>query len=213
MTTPEPPDEPTPPSFDKDRPGAGGSAQGGSPYDTPSADPYASPYGSPYAAPGPGGAQPYGGVPGPADTIVGMPPLAALGKRLVARIIDWLILLVIAVPLAIVAAVANGNDHQALSVVAQVVTLFAAFLYEGLMLTHAGGQTVGKKVMRIRVANLADGSAPTNQSGWTRAAVWDLPAILCCGWQIVDALWCTWDQPYRQCIHDKAAKTVVVQVV
>jgi uncharacterized RDD family membrane protein YckC len=208
MTTPEPPDEPQPPSFDKDRPGTGGSAYGGSPYDTPPADPYA----NPYAAAGPGGAQPYHPS-GPTDTTVGMPPLAALGKRLLARIIDWTILLIIAVPLSIVAAVANSNDRQGLSVLAQVATLFAAFLYEGLMLTRAGGQTVGKKVMRIRVANFADGSAPTNQSGWTRAAVWDLPAILCCGWQVVDALWCTWDQPYRQCLHDKAAKTVVVNVI
>ncbi|MEZ0068415.1 putative RDD family membrane protein YckC [Streptacidiphilus sp. MAP12-20] len=209
MTTPEPAGEPTPPSFDKDRPSSGGSPYGGSPYDSPPADPYA----NPYAAQGGGGGQPYYSAPGPTDTALGMPPLAALGKRLLARIIDYLILLIVAVPLSIIAAVANSHDRQGLSVMAQVVSLFAAFLYEGLMLTRAGGQTVGKKVMKIRVANLADGSAPTEKSGWTRAAVWDLPAILCCGWQIVDALWCTWDQPYRQCLHDKAAKTVVVDAI
>jgi uncharacterized RDD family membrane protein YckC len=136
--------------------------------------------------------------------------LASRGRRLVARIIDWLILLVVALPLSLVAVNANDNDRSGLSLTATLATVLVAFLYEGLMLTRAGGQTVGKKVMKIRVAVFVDGSAPVGGIGWTRAAVWDLPGILCCGWQVVDALWCTWDQPYRQCLHDKAAKTVVV---
>jgi uncharacterized RDD family membrane protein YckC len=227
MTTPEPPDrgEPgRPPSFDKDRPGSGGS-----PYDAPppppppQSDPYATPYGNPYATPpggqpgnpygSPYGGQPYDMPPGPGMQQTGMPPLAALGKRLLARIIDWLVLAIIAVPLAILASVANNHDRGALSLTASLVSVFAAFLYEGLMLTRAGGQTLGKKALRIRVAALADGSAPVGSMGWTRAAVWDLPALLCCLWQIVDAVWCTWDQPYRQCLHDKAAKTVVVDAI
>jgi uncharacterized RDD family membrane protein YckC len=73
------------------------------------------------------------------------------------------------------------------------------------------GQTVGKKVMNIRVAMLADGSSPTNQAGWTRAAVYTVPAVLCCGlWWLVNGMFGVFDRPYRQCIHDKAARTVVV---
>lgn len=238
MTTPEPPDrgEPEqPPSFDKDRPGSGGS-----PYDAPppppppQSDPYANPYGNPYANPAgghpggqPGGqpgnpyGSPYGGTPGgqpyytppgPGMQQTGM-PLAALSKRLLARIIDWLVLAIIAVPLAILATEANDHDRSGLSLTASLVSLFAAFLYEGLMLTKAGGQTLGKKALRIRVAAFADGAPPYGRMGWTRAAVWDLPALLCCLWQVVDGAWCTWDHPYRQCLHDKAAKTVVVDAV
>jgi uncharacterized RDD family membrane protein YckC len=49
-----------------------------------------------------------------------------------------------------------------------------------------------------------------------RAAVFALPGILsavCVGalFWLLNVLWCTWDQPYRQCLHDKAAKTVVVR--
>jgi hypothetical protein len=29
---------------------------------------------------------------------------------------------------------------------------------------------------------------------------------------LLDPLWCLWDKPYRQCLHDKPAKTVVVKV-
>ncbi|MEY9849194.1 RDD family protein [Streptacidiphilus sp. MAP5-3] len=211
MTTPEPPErgEPEqPPSFDKDRPGSGGS-----PYDAPPPPPppQSDPYANPYATPGgPGGGQPSYTPPGPGMQQSGMPPLAALTKRLLAQIIDWLVLAIIAVPLSLLATTANNHDRGGLSLTASLVSVFAAFLYEGLMLTKAGGQTLGMKALRIRVAALADGSPPFGRMGWIRAAVWDLPALLCCLWQVVDGAWCTWDQPYRQCLHDKAAKTVVV---
>ncbi|MFK4273751.1 RDD family protein, partial [Streptomyces milbemycinicus] len=54
------------------------------------------------------------------------------------------------------------------------------------------------------------------QAGWVRAAVYALPEIVpCCGFLfwLINVLWCTWDRPYRQCLHDKAAKTVVVSAV
>jgi uncharacterized RDD family membrane protein YckC len=77
------------------------------------------------------------------------------------------------------------------------------------------GQTLGKMALKIRVANFSDGSVP-GSAGWVRAAVFALPGILsavCVGalFWLLNVLWCTWDQPYRQCLHDKAAKTVVVR--
>jgi len=30
---------------------------------------------------------------------------------------------------------------------------------------------------------------------------------------LLDGLWQRWDQPYRQCLHDKAADTAVVKVM
>jgi hypothetical protein len=29
---------------------------------------------------------------------------------------------------------------------------------------------------------------------------------------LIDPLWCLWDTPYKQCLHDKPPKTVVVNV-
>lgn len=148
-------------------------------------------------------------TPGPTGQ---MPPLGGLGRRLVARIIDGVLVAVVAVPLSLIATAAKRNDRQLYSLIIEIVVLLLYFLYEGLMLTRSHGQTVGKKVMRIRVANLADGTPPVGSPGWTRAAVWTLPGILCCGaWPLVDGLWATWDQPYAQAVHDKAARTVVVR--
>jgi hypothetical protein len=60
---------------------------------------------------------------------------------------------------------------------------------------------------------LADGSIPRGNPGWFRAAVYALPQLVpCVGvlFWLFNVLYCTWDQPYRQCLHDKAARTVVV---
>ncbi|MCK7623965.1 RDD family protein [Streptomyces sp. RS10V-4] len=193
----------------------------------PGGGPYGSgPYGGPYAG-GPYGSGPHGGGPpaggpyGPGqygtDPLAGMPPLANRGKRLLARIIDALL---IGVPVSLIMnAIVGWVDYFSTSSVetskqatVSGVTMLAYLIYEGLMLTSRG-QTVGKMAMRIRVAMLSDGSVPTPQAGWTRAAVYTLPEIVpCCGFifWLVNVLWCTWDKPYQQCLHDKAARTVVV---
>ncbi|WP_369696738.1 RDD family protein [Streptomyces sp. XD-27] len=142
-----------------------------------------------------------------------MPPLASLPRRLLARIIDALI---IGIPVSLVMAVLLGgfdpvNDNSEATAVS-MVTVLVYFFYEGMMLTNSG-QTVGKRLMRIRVAMLRDGSIPAGQPGWLRAAVYALPEVVpICGFVfwLINVLWCTWDRPYRQCIHDKAATTVVV---
>ncbi|MFD8382152.1 RDD family protein [Streptomyces sp. NPDC059679] len=165
-------------------------------------------FGSPY-----GGE--YGGEYGAPDPLAGMPPLANRGRRLVARIIDALI---VGIPVGLVMAVLVGdydpvnNNDEATAIT--IVYALVYFLYEGLMLTKYG-QTVGKKVMKIRVALLENGEIPAGQPGWLRAGTYALPEIVpCCGFifWLINVLWCTWDQPYHQCLHDKVAKTVVVAV-
>ncbi|WP_241777691.1 RDD family protein, partial [Streptomyces sp. CT34] len=169
------------------------------------------PPGAPPAG-GPYGAGEYG-----ADPLAGMPPLANRGKRLVARIIDAII---IGVPVTLIMnAIVGWVDYFSTSNVeaskqatVSGVTMLVYLIYEGLMLTSRG-QTVGKMAMKIRVAMLSNGSVPTTQAGWTRAAVYTLPEIVpCCGFVfwLLNVLWCTWDKPYQQCLHDKAARTVVV---
>ncbi|MEV5240540.1 RDD family protein [Streptomyces cinnamoneus] len=207
---PEPPQPPPYPGAGAGGP-AGGGPQGGGPYGgTGGGGPYG---GGPYA----GGPQsPYGGQYGAADPLAGMPPLANRFRRLVARIVDGLI---VSVPVSAVfwgiAWGADPWDDQGKSTGLSIIVSLVYFVYEGLMLTTRG-QTLGKMLMKIRVAMLDDGAIPQGQPGWTRAAVYSLPQVVpCCGFVfwLVNVLWCTWDQPYHQCIHDKAAKTVVVSTV
>ncbi|MFC4036387.1 RDD family protein [Streptomyces polygonati] len=150
-----------------------------------------------------------------ADQPPGIPPLASLTSRFLARVIDTVVLLAIDLLLSTaVAGVSNPGDfsyNQDVLLSALVFVLY--FAYEGAMIS-ARGQTLGMMARKIRVVRLADGAVP-DRAGWTRAAVYALPgALFSIGigplYWIVNALWCTWDRPYRQCLHDKAAKTVVV---
>ncbi|MDT0322593.1 RDD family protein [Streptomyces millisiae] len=170
--------------------------------------PKAPPPGEPY------GDNPYGGPAGAADPLAGMPPLANRGKRLVARVIDSI---VVGVPVTLLMWPLVGNygwdgDGGGGAYGSEAVVLVVYFIYEGLMLS-ARGQTLGKMAMRIRVAMLRDGAVPRGNPAWYRAGVYSLPQLLpCIGFVfwLVNVLNCTWDKPYRQCVHDKAARTVVV---
>lgn len=88
------------------------------------------------------------------------------------------------------------------------VSALAYFVYEGLMLTRRG-QTLGKMALGIRVAMLESGAVPAGSAGWSRAFVYSVSAWICCLWP-VNVLWHLFDRPYRQCLHDKVAGTVVV---
>ncbi|GAA0469012.1 RDD family protein [Streptomyces sp. NPDC046215] len=201
----------------------GGAAPGGGPYGgSASGGPAGGPYGGdPYGgggAPGGGPGNPYGDQFGAADPLAGMPPLASRWRRLIARIIDGLL---VAIPVSLVFSAATWGwdwdmtDNDGRSTSLGIIIAVVYFVYEGLMLTTRG-QTVGKMAMKIRVAMLDNGAVPEGKPGWVRAAVYSLPNVVpCCGFVfwLVNVLWCTWDMPYHQCIHDKAAKTVVVSAV
>ncbi|GGT91014.1 RDD family protein [Streptomyces lateritius] len=155
-----------------------------------------------------------------------MPPLAETGRRIVARIIDWLI---IAVPLAIIGipfdiytrATDGDNDfgdtinsyNGGSQLVFQLITIVAYLAYDTVM-TAKNGQTLGKKWMKLRVAMLNDGSTPPMNASLIRAVVLWLPALICCAclWPLLILILIIIDKPYKQGLHDKAAKTVVVSV-
>jgi uncharacterized RDD family membrane protein YckC len=149
-----------------------------------------------------------------------MAPLATFGQRFLARAIDTVVLVAV-VLLVSWAALGGSVTHQSdVSLgrreVVAVLGYVAYFAVEGAM-TAARGQTLGKLALRIRAARLDDGGVP-GPAGWLRAAVYVLPAVLSAVYigplfWLVNALWCTWDRPLRQCLHDKAARTVVVAAV
>ncbi|MET9377227.1 RDD family protein [Streptomyces sp. NPDC003035] len=221
------PQEPTPPSAGSpygSQPPPEGPPPGGPP---PGGPPPGSPYDGVPPPPPPYGSQPYGGGGGygPTDPLAGMPPLAESGRRIVARIIDWLI---IAVPLAIIGIPFNVYDRASdgddfgdtisatstgTGLVFQLITIVAYIAYDTVM-TAKNGQTLGKKLMKLRVAMLNDGTTPPMNASLMRAVVLWLPALICCAclWPLLLLILILVDKPYKQGLHDKAAKTVVVSV-
>ncbi|TGA95379.1 RDD family protein [Streptomyces palmae] len=151
-----------------------------------------------------------------------MAPLATPAQRFQARLIDTLVLgFIWVVMLAATGALRYGLDHPgeqdtAKVLISAALTFTLYFAYEGAMLANSG-QTLGKKALRIRVAKLADGDVPGRQ-GWVRGAVYALPGIaspVAVGtiFWLVNSVWQLRDRPYRQSLHDKAAKTVVVSAL
>ncbi|MDT0484852.1 MULTISPECIES: RDD family protein [Streptomyces] len=194
----QPPDDDP---FRKQPPPAEGS---GSPYNTP--PPYG---GSPH-----GGGDPYGG--GPADPLAGMPPLAPSGRRTLARIIDMIMVAVVVWLITWGVGVSEYNvdsdDMQYGKSLAQSALAAVLYIaYDTIMISRSG-QTLGKKWLGMRVANLDNGSTPSTQTTLIRSAVLWIPFAFCCAciWTAICGGWSYFDKPYKQGLHDKAAKTVVV---
>ncbi|MEU7028644.1 RDD family protein [Streptomyces sp. NPDC046275] len=219
-----PPQEPPPGNpYDRPPPPPPSYGGGGGPY---GGDPYGGGGGPSGGGGGPYGGGPYGGGPyGGADPLAGMPPLAESGKRIAARVIDWLIiavpLAVIGIPFKVYDRAGNGNDWDDTvnslngggQLVFQLITIVAYVAYDAVMVAK-NGQTLGKKWMKLRVAMLNDGSTPPMNASLVRAVVLWLPALICCAclWPLLLLVLILVDKPYKQGLHDKAAKTVVVSV-
>lgn len=150
--------------------------------------------------------------------------LGSRGKRLLARIVDGLLIFVLTLPLTW----RQFQEQQALSLEyqsdpmgmfsdpayysGQGLSLFgslvAYLLYEGI-LTKIKGATLGKMLLGLRVEPVNGGQLSWGQS-IGRVLAWNLPNWVTCSlWSIIDSLWCLWDDR-KQCLHDKMAKTVVV---
>ncbi|MCX5067995.1 RDD family protein [Micromonospora lupini] len=82
----------------------------------------------------------------------------------------------------------------------------------------ANGQTIGKRVMRIRAVPIAADQPLGFGRALTRWTTLGLPTLLwyCAGLglllQLVDSLSPLFDHPLRRALHDKRAQTVVVEV-
>ncbi|MEV0746731.1 RDD family protein [Streptomyces sp. NBC_01220] len=202
--------------FSKKPPGSQPPPSSGSPYGS------APPPPPPPHDPGPYGGGQYGGT----DPLAGMPPLAEPGKRILARLIDFLI---ISIPLYLISlpwggAVEmsdGGNDDDVSDVFAQTYSghqllwsLIALVVYVAYdtYFTHKDGRTLGKRLLKLRVAMLNDGRVPDTGSAFLRAVVLWVPALLCCPclWWLINIVLMFTDKPYKQGLQDKAAKTVVV---
>jgi uncharacterized RDD family membrane protein YckC len=160
--------------------------------------------------------------------------LATAGHRLAARLIDLTVLLVLNVLVngyfvyelfrEVYPTFASLSPNQTqlppiserASTLVTIINLLAIalwFAYEvpGLAST---GQTPGKRLTGIKVASAPGTSGLGFRRAIVRWAVDGLPCVfgvLASPFLLIDFLWCLWDRPARQCLHDKFAATVVIQ--
>ncbi len=90
-----------------------------------------------------------------------------------------------------------------------LVVAVLPFLYEAVQLAF-WGQTLGKRILSLRVIS-EDGSPMQPVQAVGRAAVNNVLYLFGCGVGTLMAyLWAIWDQPLHQALHDRLARTVVV---
>jgi uncharacterized RDD family membrane protein YckC len=99
----------------------------------------------------------------------------------------------------------DGTTSVYLGVVLAVLLLFGV-AYEALP-TAKWGRTLGKKLFGLEVRDIEAHEAPTFGAALRRWLVYSVPGLLAVG--LVGVLWCLFDRPWRQCWHDKAARTFV----
>ncbi|QOC90020.1 RDD family protein [Micromonospora craniellae] len=93
------------------------------------------------------------------------------------------------------------------------VVMFGLYwVYHVEYLIRQGGQTVGKRVMKLRVVTLDPTRVLDRRVAGRRYLVQFVGGSLVPGGSYIDGLWQLWDKPWQQCLHDKFAGTVVVKV-
>jgi uncharacterized RDD family membrane protein YckC len=160
--------------------------------------------------------------------------LASWSRRLGAVIIDLLIISIVLLPVYIsllgpafndlLAAIPSDGSAQVPQpaitafqdqVINHSLMLSLAFVVVSLVYVVpqnvAYGRTVGKRVLGIRIRMLADDRTPDLSTALIRWALFTAGTVIAGGpFLLLDGLWPLWDKPWRQALHDKLAKTVVV---
>ncbi|MFI5955446.1 RDD family protein [Cryptosporangium sp. NPDC051539] len=110
---------------------------------------------------------------------------------------------------------AVSSEASRLNWIIIILTIGLWFAYE-VPATANSGQTLGKRLVGIRVVKVVDDSSLTFGQSIRRWLILMLPSpagSFLCGFplQLADLLWCIWDRPARQCLHDKAVTSIVVR--
>ncbi|OKH97339.1 hypothetical protein A6A06_32750 [Streptomyces sp. CB02923] len=150
---------------------------------------------------------------------MGGPPtdmLASQGARLGARLLDGLfqvvaVFVVISLIALVQAVLPRGAGVGIASALIGIVLVIGVFFYEPFM-NWKYGATFGKRICGLRVARLRDGANLSFGQALGRWAV-VIPMGFVPFLGLLNVLWCCWDEPFRQCLHDKVASTVVVKRV
>ncbi|OEV02865.1 RDD family protein [Streptomyces oceani] len=156
---------------------------------------------------------------------------AGLGRRLGARLVDALVVFgvtgAVAFPFVgkatdhvreqIDAAELAGETRQVWLVdgttggyLALVIGVFllVGLLYEALP-TARWGRTLGKRLFGVRVLDIEQQDTVETSAALSRWLAFSVLALLAVG--VVNAAWCLFDRPWRQCWHDKLARTFLAR--
>ncbi|SCL14543.1 Uncharacterized membrane protein YckC, RDD family [Micromonospora rhizosphaerae] len=163
-------------------------------------------------------------------------PLAGFGDRLLAMLVDTAVFVVIGMVLAVPATIvlfavvmpdlmavnSDGsipepdlvNDFLLpflwVELAVLAISLLLGYVYYVEMMFRTG-QTLGKKVMKLRVVPRDPARALDRRMAVRRFLVQNVAGLVP-GFGYLDGFWQLWDKPWQQCLHDKFAGTVVVKV-
>ena len=121
-------------------------------------------------------------------------PRASFGRRLVAALIDGILL-----------GIVGGVLQAAVRSVAGLIALAIGIAYYGYLEGSPSGQTIGKRLMGIRVIDFRTGGA----IGFGRAVIRYFGRIVSAIACLLGYFWMLWDKE-KQTWHDKFANDVVV---
>jgi len=149
-------------------------------------------------------------------------PYASWGSRVLAYIIDMLIVLVLVIPLALIAGIMGmgGAMFHSLAPLGHVfgsgcccalalfpVVQIAFGIYNRIYLPSIRGYSIGQGVAKIKLVD-AFGNLLPQSTLWLRLLVQVLLGMVpVVGW--LDLLWPLWDER-RQTLHDKAVNSYVI---
>lgn len=143
--------------------------------------------------------------------------IASLGKRFLAALVDTIIMVIIIIPLTLfIVGAATFDPNQESTLMFELLMGLVGigiYLAVNYRLIVRQGQTIGKKVVGIRIVNERGEVPELNPSLLKRYAVYMLPGLVpLIGFlfSIVNILWIFGSE--RRCIHDLVANTWVVEV-
>jgi uncharacterized RDD family membrane protein YckC len=139
-------------------------------------------------------------------------PLATIGTRAAAFLIDFTLVLAMVIAIGLPFAYQQFRSGAAEHVVVpfeplhSLWGLIALVLYFGFATYIGHGQTIGKRLLRIRIISLS-GSHLTLWQSIERALGYGASALEA-GFGFFQALW----YHNRQTVHDRIAETIVIKV-
>lgn len=217
MASPPPPDEPRsnpspppppdpPPGQGRQGPGHGASGGGTPGYAAPERGSGPSGHGAPEYGPGPIGPGPCFGLPGPVPARLG-----GRWRRLFAGILDIIIVSLISSPFTYrtygtILDIESGVFVR-IPIQHTLLAALVGFLYYWLLTAFWNGQTLGKKLLHLRVTDVSGQRVGVGQAALREVASWVMYATCCLGW--IDLAFILFNQR-KQALHDIVAKTLVV---
>jgi uncharacterized RDD family membrane protein YckC len=160
--------------------------------------------------PGQAPTEPLGGPPGPPAVVAGPPREALVGfwRRLVAAFLDWLLVGVLAAAVGELFGVQVPSPSAAGDANFQPAPgpfILVALVYFTYFHATSAGQSIGNKILGIRVLDATTGRSLPYVRAFVRALVSNLSAIAL----FLGYLWMLWE-PRKRTWHDIVADSLVV---